>query len=84
MSARSDVLLAGAPHGYGSFAFFVSKTSHFVFNGKSLISSPVHYSMQIIHSRACRCAVPVMLLLGLFKDGCPLRGIKRWSDGQVP
>jgi hypothetical protein len=20
----------------------------------------------------------------LFRDGCPLRGVKRWNDGQVP
>jgi hypothetical protein len=50
--ARSDVLLAGAPHGYGSFAFVVSKTSHFVFNGKSLIPSPVHANIPRAHVAA--------------------------------
>ena len=38
------------PHGYGTFAFVVSKTSHFMFNGK-------RYTFPI---SACLCAPTVV------------------------
>ncbi len=71
---------AGKPHGHGSFAFVVSRASHFVFHGTRAPHT----------QNAARALLPSSCLrrsrhthLGLFRDGCPLRGVKRWNDGQV-